>query len=142
GLIAVLKSAAEQREFETSAGRLIGLGVGSTPTGDDLAHGAMIAMHLLAALHGRVWFCPNISDMVMKRTTPLGRHMLEMGRSALTPEPVLFYIDHLLSGDSLAPSLDELRQIGSDTGLSIAVGIYLVIRDYVSTIHTRSGLVS
>ncbi len=118
-------------EFEASFSALVGLGYGSTPTADDLMHGALIALHSLK----RAPFL-DLPDPLRPRpdracTTELGLHMLEMGMRGLTAEPVLDFAMHLLAGNSIESSIACLRRMGSDSGCSIAVGFYRTVLDFM-----------
>ena len=118
-----------QAEFETACSSLIGLGYGSTPTGDDLIHGALIALHCLNQILLRP--IPRLPRGLGRRTTLLGAHMLEMGRLGLTPEPVLAFALDLLAGKPISGSLDGVRRMGADSGISIAVGFYLMVQEHL-----------
>lgn len=125
------------------AGRMVGLGFGSTPTGDDLLHGALVAWHYLQRLHAKSPVDICLPESLLKLTTSLGAHMLVIGGRGLTPEPVGTYLYELCSKRYSNPTpsaegvssqtLGDLAGIGSDTGINIAVGAFLMIRNFIDS---------
>jgi hypothetical protein len=115
----------DQAQFEQACSSLVGLGYGSTPTADDLIHGALIALHHLKRITRKDMTIPSLPRSIRAKTTLLGAHMLEMGSRGLTPEPVKDFALSLLSGKPIEPAFAGLRRMGSDSGPSVAVGFYL-----------------
>jgi hypothetical protein len=124
-----------QPGFEVAASSLIGLGYGSTPTGDDLIHGALIALHFIKRATRNDLPIPSLPRTIAARTTLLGSHMLEMGKLGLTAEPVRNFALNLLAGKPIEPSFTDLRRMGSDSGCSIAVGFYLMVLEFATEIQ-------
>jgi hypothetical protein len=120
-------SCGNQAEFEDSCSSLVGLGHGSTPTGDDLIHGALIALHYMKRASGMDQPIPRMPPEAGGRTTLLGAHMLEMGMRGLTPQPAREFALDLLAGKAIGPSLAGLCRMGADSGPSIAAGLYLMV---------------
>ncbi|MFZ2780528.1 MAG: DUF2877 domain-containing protein [Rectinemataceae bacterium] len=120
-------SQGNQAGFEDSCSSLVGLGYGSTPTGDDLIHGALIALHYLRQATDSDIPLPSMPRSMGEKTTLLGAHMLEMGRRGLTPEPIRDFALNLLAGKPLPPPLAGIRRMGSDSGCTTAVGFYLMV---------------
>jgi hypothetical protein len=107
--------------------RLAGVGYGSTPTGDDLMHGALVAAHYLPR-HGLDWrpFC-RLPRELSRFTTRLGAHMIDIGCRGLTPEPTRSFLLDLLGGRSVSASLRALDAMGADSGRAVAVGAALTV---------------
>jgi hypothetical protein len=122
----------DQVEFEETCSPLVGLGYGSTPTGDDLIHGAFIALHHLRRAAGLKLPLPSLPRSIREKTTLLGAHMLTMGMLGLTPEPMGNFALNLLAGKPLEASLAGIRRMGSDSGCSSAVGFYLTVKGIAS----------
>lgn len=94
------------------AERLIGLGPGLTPEGDDLLAGALA---LSAVLHGEL---PGVlPDDLRARTTKLSATLLELAARGAVMEPV----HGLLTRDWRA-ALSRLRRVGHSTGRAYAAG--------------------
>lgn len=121
----------DQAEFWGAFSCLVGLGYGSTPTCDDLMHGALIALHYLKRTTRLAVPLPTLPRSIGAKTTLLGAHMLEMGARGLTAEPVRDFALNLLSGKPIEPSFAGLRRMGSDSGCSIATGLYLMLLECV-----------
>ncbi len=119
----------DQTQFEQACSSLVGLGCGSTPTGDDLIHGALIALHYLRRTTSFDVPIPSLPHSIGAKTTLLGAHMLEMGARGLTPEPVKNFAVNLLAGKPVEPTFAGLRRMGSDSGCTNAVGFYLMARE-------------
>ncbi|MEW6522277.1 MAG: DUF2877 domain-containing protein [Bacillota bacterium] len=122
---ALLRS--DRMGFQACCGMLAGLGDGSTPTGDDLIHGALIALHYYRRSKNCKYRAMPYPEDIKQRTTPLGAHMLEMGQRGLTPEPVRDYVLSLLRGRPCNQALQKLSRMGGSTGHNIAVGAFLML---------------
>jgi hypothetical protein len=117
--------------FARSCQQLIGLGPGSSPTGDDLIHGALIAHHYFRKAMRNPVIIPPFPQEFRRQTTPVGAHMLEMGREGLTPEPVRQYVLALLDGSFVEPTLEKLGHMGASSGYDMAVGAYLMLAGHL-----------
>ena len=84
--------------FTACAVHLIGLGRGSTPTGDDLIYGALVAWHYSKSLQDMPLGRSALTEDILSKTTFLGRHMLEMGRLGLAPDPVQKFLLSVYTG--------------------------------------------
>jgi len=122
-----------QTEFEDASSRLVGLGYGSTPTGDDLIHGALVALHYMSRATRSGPPVPSLPPALGARTTPLGAHMLEMGRRGLSAGPLRDFALNLLAGEPLDPTFAGLGRMGSDSGCNMAVGFYLMTLEFASS---------
>lgn len=103
--------------------RLVGLGKGLTPTGDDLIHGALIGYHYLITAKNNT-FKQTLSSSVMAcKTNLFGQHMIEMGCKGLTSEAVRDFI-LAINKDSVFPTLmNRILNIGASTGYDLAIAI-------------------
>lgn len=129
--------AGDSPALELWSKRLVGLGFGSTPTGDDLIHGALVALHYLERLSSLRYEAPVLPRSLWKLTTPLGAHMLAMGRLGLTPEPVGRFLKELCEQTLSGRTMGQLAAIGSDTGINIAVGAYRMLRNHAHRFRSR-----
>lgn len=122
----------DRQEFMKSCRNLIGMGRGSSPTGDDLIHGALVAFHYFD-------FDPEFIDALRMevidaagQTNFMGRHMIETGLRGLTPEIVRGFI-LALAGDKTDPE-DVLAAsgIGSSTGYDVVIAILYFIEKLIN----------
>jgi hypothetical protein len=128
----------DKSKFIDCCRNLIGMGRGSSPTGDDLIHGALAACHSFAA---ETAFLDEIAEEfheAAQKTNRMGRHMLETGRKGLTPEIVRLFICSVAEGSPDRLILQRLLKIGSGTGADLAFAILCYIRKVAD--YTASGL--
>ncbi len=119
----------DKQSFMVACDSLSGLGRGSTPTGDDLIHGALVAFRYFQQSRGVEWYPPPFSECMLSKTTVLGKHMLELGRRGLTPQPVKEFLESLFEGEFSPNTLRLLGRMGASTGYDIAAAIvYLMSR--------------
>ncbi len=122
-------------DWRNQADQLIGLGRGTTPSGDDMIHGCFIALNWLKQLELYAAEVPQFSEKLLRhyqqKTTKMGVHMLSTGTQGQTPEPVLDYIKLLTSNnnfevpsniDSISTPFERVSQMGHSTGLDILTG--------------------
>lgn len=115
--------------FQASCNELIGLGQGSTPTGDDLIFGALVTFHYYKQSQKCSWRPPAFSENIKKKTTILGSHMLEIGRRGLAPEPVKEFLLALFQGEFSPESLQKLGKMGASTGYDIATACFSLVEE-------------
>jgi hypothetical protein len=120
----------DDRTDLAAACRLLGLGPGLTPSGDDFLGGVMIALDaaglddVRAALRGEIRRRP--SDAV----GPISRAHLEAAAEGLGAAALHDMIAVLASGrvDGLRPSLDAVDRLGHTSGWDALAGIVTVLR--------------
>jgi hypothetical protein len=114
--------------YELDAGqqlvaRLLGLGEGSTPEGDDLLLGLRAAFALREA-DARA-----LDDALRARaragTTPVSAEMLLDATAGLYAEAVHDVLAALAGRGALAPALSRLRALGGSSGLAMEWGLHL-----------------
>ena len=112
---------------EGAVRRLLGLGPGLTPSGDDVVAGLLIALHATgrnataAALAGYVRRAP------ADATSALSRALLEAAIDGAPGETMHEVVSALLQGETteLVPLLDRLDAIGHTSGWDMLAGAYL-----------------
>lgn len=110
---------------------ICGMGHGLTPTGDDLIHAAFVVAGSCGQ-NGKV-FMDSLKteiDLLSGRTGLFGRHMIEIGRRGLTPEPFLKLIEAIGRGFKAPGIVDQMISIGSATGFDLAVGLTFTLTGY------------
>ncbi len=133
---AIIKALIDQNKQELIkyCRNICGMGHGLTPTGDDLIHAAFVVANL----------CSQKSRMFMDSLRPdvealsaqtglFGRHMLEIGRRGLTPEPFGGYLEALKLGIREARIINNMTKIGSTTGFDLAIGITVTVKKCFAT---------
>ncbi len=124
--------------FISSCQKLIGMGRGATPEGDDLIHGALGAYHYLV---NDLAFLDKIAGALRKtmiNTNVMGRHMLESGLRGLIADPLHHFLESLVKGRPDKASLKKVLAIGSSSGHSLAMAIVRFTRDF--TIVTQKAI--
>jgi hypothetical protein len=110
---------------------ICGMGHGLTPTGDDLLHAAFVVAGSCGQ-NGKV-FMDSLKteiDLLSGQTGLFGRHMIEIGRRGLTPEPFLKFIEAIGRGLKAPEIVDQMISVGSATGFDLAVGLTLTLNGY------------
>lgn len=113
---------------------ICGMGHGLTPTGDDLIHAAFVVANLFGQ-KGRLFMdslCPEV-ETLSAQTGLFGRHMIEIGRQGLTPEPFLDYLGALGRGVKAPEIINDMIRIGSATGFDLAIGMTVTIKEFLSS---------
>lgn len=117
----------DKESFWNAVSKLVGLGQGSTPSGDDLIHGALVAYQYARIAQGQPYEVPFMPPELIEQTTMLGRHMLIMGSRGLTPEPIRGFLSSLLRGQVNEVVISKLGDIGASTGWDIATAALLML---------------
>ncbi len=120
-----------EQEFLTVSRKLIGLGQGLTPTGDDLIHGALAACSSFAYSDAFNEPLHNKFSRLTAKTNIFGRHMLELGIQGLTPLAVKSFIDSIAEGRPSDKILNRVTAIGSSSGYEIAIAILCFAEKFI-----------
>ncbi len=113
---------------------ICGMGHGLTPTGDDLIHAAFVVANLFGQKGKK--FMDSLRPEVetfSAQTGLFGRHMIEIGRQGLTPEPFLKYLEALGRGFKAPEKINDMIRIGSATGFDLAIGMTVTIKEFLSS---------
>jgi hypothetical protein len=129
-IFALLKQ--NKQDFECSCRKLIGMGRGATPAGDDLIYGASVAHRWYGAARREEREIPRLNESCLNQTSLLGRHMLEMGRRGLAADPVKDFMVTLLQGKPSPAALRRICGIGASTGYDSASAIIYFLQQAVS----------
>lgn len=111
------------------AQRMIGLGPGLTPSGDDYLSGFLLTLHLAArAIGSRTewleWVSQGISTWAPGRTTLVSSTQLRLAAQGEADEVTGRAITAILWGEpGLSASVDALLEVGSTSGSDILAGI-------------------
>lgn len=129
GPLAALRGAVRRADLDAAlrtSARLIGLGPGLTPAGDDVMAGTVAGLVLLGHPDARR-FAAGVYALAAGRTTELSRALLRhaaAGRVSAEYAAVL----HALVGDRpLGPAIDRLLATGSTSGRAMALGMCTAI---------------
>lgn len=126
-LLAAL-AAADWPAADTAAVRLLGLGGGLTPSGDDFCCGLLMAVNMAAGPFSEEYrrFGQRLVLAATSRTTDISAAMLRQAATGRARERVLLLLRQLASGD-MAPikaALAPVLAIGSLSGTDLTVGLY------------------
>lgn len=133
--IALLATALEHDEFRAgviakAATRLLGLGPGLTPSGDDFLGGMMIALHAIDCEEAAISLWTSIAPRMETRTTAISRAHLRAAAGGTGHEALHAILSNLLRGesDSLRGNLDRVGAIGHSSGWDTLAGMLTVLR--------------
>ena len=112
------------------AARLVGLGNGLTPAGDDLIGGAIIALHAL----GRKAVAQRVASWALglarTRTNRISRAHLACAAAGQGHEALHLALAAILAGrSSLRKELSALRRIGHSSGMDALGGALLTLKE-------------
>jgi len=115
----------------TAAERLIGLGPGLTPSGDDMLCGLLVAMRRLGHAAGApraVWFADWLAATVTYHartsTTPISATLLHCAARGEASREVLAVLHGLTGRRPLAPAVHRLLEVGHTSGADLLWGIH------------------
>ncbi|MFI9571133.1 DUF2877 domain-containing protein [Microbispora rosea] len=119
-------------ESITAAERLIGLGPGLTPSGDDMLAGLLVALRHLGAAAGvprAVWLADWLAAVVTydarTRTTPISATLLHCAaRGEASPE-VTGVLRGVAGHQPLEPAVHRLLRLGHTSGADLAWGVQI-----------------
>lgn len=110
--------------------RLIGLGPGLTPSGDDLIGGVMLALHRLGFNSVLAVLSEAVHSVLDEMTTPLSAAHLRAAMNGGGNESVHTAMETILTGDSygLQESLKKVGKVGHTSGWDAMGGVIIVLR--------------
>lgn len=133
--IALLVTALEHDEFRVgvianATKKLIGLGPGLTPSGDDFLGGMMIALHAIGREEAATALWTAASPHVEVRTNAISAAHLRCAAAGSGHEALHRILNNLLRGeiDSLRDGLDRIDSIGHCSGWDALAGTLTVLR--------------
>ncbi len=127
----------------TAAERLVGLGPGLTPSGDDVLAGLLVTLRHLGTATGTEravwlggWLAAAVTFDARTRTTPISATLLHCAaRGEACPE-VIAVLRGLAGRQPLEPALRRLHGLGHTSGADLAQGIAIGL-EAVLTLGTR-----
>ena len=111
----------QSRAPEVAAERLLGLGFGLTPSGDDFALGVISTMNLLGK------DTSNLYQSINEYDYPLSRTLLFDALDEFYSEPLYHFIDSLSHGTLSNKELTKLLETGHSSGSDILAGVYYTL---------------
>ena len=108
-----------------STGRLVGLGGGLTPSGDDLLCGMLYALYYCEATQNEAKLLADAVQKAKKNTNIISRRYLESAAKGEYFGLVADLVNAMRGDGSLEDALDALLTVGSSSGGDIAAGILL-----------------
>ncbi len=117
--------------FITCSRRMVGLGRGLTPTGDDMLHGALVAFHYFINGTAFMKAVKNEFTAVTQKTNIFGRHALEMGFRGLTPEIFGMFLRTIARGEADSRLLKRIISLGSSSGVDITIAMFFFLKTWL-----------
>jgi len=112
-----------RNKFKRYAKKIIGLGRGLTPAGDDLLHGLLITYRCFVNRDGLREPVKHDLHILAENTNLFGRHMIETGLKGLTPEVFNIFLNTIFEGKADRSLLKRIGAIGSSSGYDIAIAM-------------------
>lgn len=129
GPLAALRGAVRRADLEAAlrtATRLIGLGPGLTPAGDDVMAGTIAGLVLLG--HPAAdRFAAGVCSLAAGRTTELSRALLRHAAAGQVSGEYAAVLQGLVGERPLAPAIARLLATGSTSGRAMALGLSTAI---------------
>ncbi len=123
----------DEHQFIYSCRKIIGMGYGSSPNGDDLICGALLSFHHFTADQS---FIDNISAELKAetgKTNLMGGHMIEIGLSGLTPYFFQALLVSIIEGRFEQALLTRTFKVGASTGSDLLIALILFIKSYLAS---------
>lgn len=111
-----------------SAGRLIGLGGGLTPSGDDVICGALYALRYCESTRAEAALLADAVQKAKNNTNIISRRYLESAANGEYFGLVADLINAMCGDGDIESALDALLTVGSSSGGDIAAGILLAYK--------------
>ncbi|WP_347060494.1 DUF2877 domain-containing protein [Blastococcus sp. HT6-30] len=129
GPLAALRGAVRRADLEAAlrtATRLIGLGPGLTPAGDDVMAGTIAGLVLLG--HPAAdRFAAGVCSLAAGRTTELSRALLRHAAAGQVSGEYAAVLRGLVGERPLAPAIERLLATGATSGRAMALGLCTAI---------------
>jgi Protein of unknown function (DUF2877) len=129
GPLAALRGAVRRADLDAAlrtAGRLVGLGPGLTPAGDDVMAGTVAGLVLLGHPAAER-FAAGVYALAAGRTTELSRALLRHATCGRVSGEYAAVLYALVGDRPLAPALAALLATGSTSGRALALGLCTAI---------------
>ena len=129
GPLAALRGAVRRADLEAAlrtATRLIGLGPGLTPAGDDVMAGTVAGLVLLGHPAAER-FATGVCSLAAGRTTELSAALLRHAAAGRVSAEYAAVLRGLVGERPLAPAVDQLLATGATSGRALALGLYTAI---------------
>ncbi|MEZ0072604.1 DUF2877 domain-containing protein [Planotetraspora sp. GP83] len=129
----------------TAAERLIGLGPGLTPSGDDMLAGLLVALRHLGLAAGvpravwlADWLAATVTYDARTRTTPISATLLHCAARGEASQEVLGVLRGVAGHQPLEPAAHRLLRLGHTSGADMAWGVHIGL----SAVLSQSALLS
>lgn len=120
-------------QFISSCRKIIGMGYGSSPSGDDLICGALLSFHYFTADQSFIDKITAELKAETGKTNLMGRHMIEIGLSGLTPYLFQALLVSIVKGKLEPALLTRIIKVGASTGSDLLIALILFIKSYLAS---------
>ncbi len=117
-----------QDEVIDAARGLVGLGMGLTPSGDDVLVGLLAGMSSLGNENALKMITTALSGQVKGRTTDVGAAYLENAMEGRFSERLTDYVNAVVEGGNILRATERLLAFGASSGQDCAVGVLSALR--------------
>ena len=122
--------------LENAAHNLIGLGLGSTPSGDDVISGTAATLSAISQSSSDLSTeCYRIVDVLKKvilhshtKTTSLSVELMSCAVNGYAPQCLRRYVNFALNGGDIGEATSKLCAVGHNSGYFLATGVTLALR--------------
>ena len=123
----------------TAVSRLIGLGPGLTPSGDDLLGGALVALRILGEVRAADMLSGWVRGLARSRTHRISAAHLDAACDGEAAEALHLSLNALLMGDqtALQRALMKVDAIGHSSGRDALVGVEIACRGWLAAGSSR-----
>lgn len=130
-----------ERQFQEAALKIVGLGSGFTPSGDDVLGGFLAAYNSMAPALSRPRILLDFSSLEAK-TTWISAKLLDYMQHLILDEGIRSAIDSASKGDgdAVISGLETLFPRGHSSGIDISVGAVLGLSLALDITFTRKGI--
>lgn len=139
GPLAALRGAVRRSDLDAAlrtAARLVGLGPGLTPAGDDVMAGTTAGLVLLGHPAAQR-FATAVTALAAGRTTELSRSLLRHAAAGRVSAEYAAVLQGLVGERPLAPAIDALLAAGAISGRATALGLCTAIDLVERTLRVR-----
>jgi Protein of unknown function (DUF2877) len=126
-LAQALAGRASERGVRSAVSRLVGLGPGLTPAGDDVLAGALVALSAAGDLPRRTALAGAVRPLLGRTSTLSASYLRHAAEGRAMPELARF-LAAVAGGRAVGAVVEDLLRVGASSGVALASGAVLGLR--------------
>jgi hypothetical protein len=126
-LAQALAGPASERGVRSAVSRLVGLGPGLTPAGDDVLAGALVALSAAGDLPRRTALAAAVRPLLGRTSTLSAAYLRHAAEGRAMPELARF-LAAVAGGCAVGAVVEDLLRVGASSGVALASGAVLGLR--------------